>query len=63
MAVRILFIILGFILAVNLVLASVGLIMGTNLYEKYGKQILNFFAIFVIFIIATFIVLSILGLV
>ena len=62
MALRILFIILGFILVVNLVITTVGLVMNTNLYEKYGKQILNFFLIFIIFIVAVFIVLSILGL-
>ena len=62
MALRILFLILGFVLVINIVLTSVGLIMNINLYQRYGKQILNFFAIFVIFIIAVYVVLSILGL-
>lgn len=63
MAIRILFLILGFVIVINLVLTSVGLIMNVNLYQKYGKQILNFFAIFVIFIIALYVIFSILGLV
>lgn len=62
MALRILFLILGFVLVVNLVLTCVGLVMNVNLYQKYGKQILNFFAIFVIFIIAVYVILSLLGL-
>ncbi len=62
MALRILFLILGFVIVINLVLTCVGLIMNVNLYKKYGKQILNFFAIFVIFIIASYIILSLLGL-
>ena len=62
MALRILFLILGFILVVNIVLTSVGLVMNVNLYKKYGKEILNFFAIFTIFIIAIYIVFGILGL-
>ena len=62
MALRILFLILGIIIAVNIVLSSVGLIMNVNLYKKYGKQILNFFLGFVIFIIAVYVVLAILGL-
>ena len=63
MAVRILFLILGFVIVINLVLTSVGLIMNVNRYQKYGKQILNFFAIFVIFVIAMYVIFSILGLV
>lgn len=62
MALRILFLILGIVLAVNIVISSVGLIMGVNLYKKYGKQILNFFLGFIIFIIAVYVVLAILGL-
>ena len=63
MAVRILLLILGFVLVVNLVLTFVGLITGVNLYEKYGKQILNFFIGFALFIVAAYVVLAIIGLV
>ena len=63
MAIRILFLILSFIILVNLVLSSVGLIMGVNLYEKYGKQILNFFVAFILFVVAVYVICAILGLV
>ena len=43
MAVRILLMIIAMTLMVNLVLVGVSLITRVNLYEKYGKQILNFF--------------------
>jgi len=62
MALRILFLILGITLAINIVLASVGLIMGVNLYKVYGKQILNFFLGFVILIIVIYTILAIMGL-
>lgn len=63
MAIRILFLILGFILVVNLVLTFVGLITGVNLYEKYGKQILNFFIAFALFIVAVYIIFAVIGLI
>ena len=63
MALRILFIIIGFVLVVNLVLVSVGLLTNVNLYEKYGKQILNFFIIFILLIVAIYITFAILGLI
>ena len=43
MAIRILMLIFAFTLVVNLVLTLVGFFSGVNLYEKYGKQILNCF--------------------
>ena len=46
MAVRILFLIIGATIAINLVLTAVSLITGVNLYQKYGKQILIFFSIY-----------------
>jgi len=63
MALRILFLILGCCVVVNVVLISVGLIMNVNLYQKYGKAILNFFAGFAIFIVIIYVVLAILGLI
>ena len=63
MAVRILFIIIGFVLAVNLVLSAVGLVMNVNLYEKYGKQILNFFIFFILAIVVLYVALAIFGLI
>ena len=63
MAIRVLLLILGFVIAVNIVLSGVGLAMNVNLYEKYGKQILIFFAAFAVIIVLTYVVLGILGLV
>ena len=63
MAIRILFLILGFTLVVNLVLTFVGLILGVNLYEKYGKEILKFFVGFFLFIVILYIVFAFLGLI
>ena len=63
MAVRILLLILGFVIAVNIVLSGVGLAMNVNLYEKYGKQILIFFGAFAVVIVLVYVVLGILGLI
>ena len=63
MAIRILFLILGFALVVNLVLTFVGLITGVNLYEKYGKQILKFFIGFGLFVVAVYVIFAIIGLI
>ncbi len=63
MAIRILFILIAMAIAVNVVLASVGLIMGVNLYKVYGKQILNFCLIFAVFIVVVYTVLAIIGLI
>lgn len=63
MAIRIIFIILAFTLIVNLVLLGVGTITGVNLYKTYGKQILNFFIYFGLFVIAVYIIFAIMGLI
>lgn len=59
MAVRILLILIGITIIVNLVISAVGLIMNVNLYKAYGKQILNFFILLTILVIAVFIICSI----
>lgn len=62
MAYRILFIFFGIILAVNIVLSVVGLIFGVNLYQKYTKQILIFFASLIFLIVAGYFILALVGL-
>lgn len=62
MASRIIFLILGFVIITNLIVVSLGLILEINLYQKFGNQLFNLFAIFVFFIISVYITLSILGL-
>ena len=43
MAIRVLMLLLGLIVAVNIILISVSLITKVNLYKEYGKQIVGFF--------------------
>ena len=62
MALRILFLIIGATIAVNLVLSAVSLMSGVNLYQKYGKQILIFFGTFAVFVVAAYVVIALLGL-
>ena len=63
MALRILYLIIAAVIAINVVLISVGLIMGVNLYKAYGKQILNFCLFFAIFIVAVYTIFAIIGLI
>lgn len=63
MAIRILMLIFAFILVVNLVLTLVSFFSGVNLYQKYGKQIFNFFIAFALFVVAVYVVFSIIGLI
>ncbi len=63
MALRILFLLFGIVLVVNIVLSGVGLILGVNLYKKYGKQILIFFVSIALFMIAAYLVFSLMGLI
>ncbi len=63
MALRVLFILIGFILVVNIILIGVGLIFNVNLYRKYSKQILNFFIAFALLIILLYVILAFLGLI
>ncbi len=62
MVVRILFLILCFVLFVNLVLICSGLIFNVNLYKKYSKQILNFFIGFILFVIASYVIMALISL-
>ncbi len=63
MALRILFLLFGIVLVVNIVLSGVGLILGVNLYKKYGKQILIFFVSIALFMITAYLVFSLMGLI
>ncbi len=61
MATRIILILIGITLIINLVITSVGLIMNVNLYKKYGKQIFNFFVFLFLAVIVTFVIMSVLS--
>ena len=61
MAARIILILIGITLIINLVITAVGLIMNVNLYKKYGKQIFNFFVFLFLAVIVTFVIMSVLS--
>lgn len=62
MIVRILFLLLSLIVLVNLCIMTCCYITGINLYQKYGKQMLIAFGIFVFIVTALYIALALIGL-
>ena len=62
MIVRILILLLSFILFVNLCIITIGYIRGENLYQKYGKQILVCFALFIFMVLAFYLAIALIGL-
>lgn len=62
MVIRILFLLLSLIILVNLCIMTLCYLTGENLYQKYGKQILITFGIFVFVIAALYIALALIGL-
>ncbi|MBQ4115398.1 hypothetical protein IJD34_08345 [bacterium] len=62
MIVRILFLLMSLIVLVNLCIITLCYITGTNLYQKYGKQMLIVFGVFVFVVAALYVVLALLGL-
>ena len=62
MIVRILILLLSFLLFVNLCIITIGYIKGENLYQKYGKQILVGFAIFIFMVLAFYLAIALIGL-
>lgn len=62
MIVRILFLLLSLIVLVNLCIMTSCYITGINLYQKYGKQMLIAFGIFVFIVTALYIALALIGL-
>ena len=55
MVIRVLMLFLSMIILVNLVIITLGLILGENLYQKYGKQMLIAFGVFVFIVAFNFI--------
>ena len=62
MIIRILFLLFSLIVLVNLCIVTACYIMGENLYQKYGKQMLIIFGAFVFFIAAAYVVLALVAL-
>lgn len=62
MIVRILFLLLSLIVLVNLCIITLCYITGTNLYQKYGKQMLILTGVFVFLVSAIYVALALIGL-
>ena len=62
MILRVLLLLLSFIILVNLCIITLCYILGENLYQKYGKQILILFGIFVFLVAALYVALALIGL-
>lgn len=63
MAIRVLMLLVGLIVAVNIILISVSLITKVNLYKEYGKQIVGFFVALAMFVVLAYAAFAIYGLV
>lgn len=62
MVIRVLFLLLSLLVLVNLCILTTCYITGKNLYQKYGKQMLIAFGIFVFIVAALYIALALIGL-
>ncbi len=62
MVVRVLLLFLSLIILVNLCIITLCYILGENLYQKYGKQMLILFGAFVFLVAALYIALALVGL-
>lgn len=62
MVVRVLFLLLSLLVLVNLCIITCCYITGTNLYQKYGKQMLLVSGIFVFVVAALYVALALIGL-
>ena len=62
MIIRVLFLLLSLLVLVNLCIITTCYITGTNLYQKYGKQMLIASGIFVLVVVAIYVALALIGL-
>ena len=62
MVIRVLFLLLSLLILVNLCIITTCYITGTNLYQKYGKQMLIASGIFVFIVAALYVALALIGL-
>ncbi|MBR2430729.1 hypothetical protein IKB17_04645 [bacterium] len=63
MIIRMLFLLLSFLVLVNLLIITMSYILNVNIYQKYGKQLLIIFGSFVLVIAAMFVTAALIGLV
>lgn len=61
MALRVLFLLLGFVVFTNLIIMLLSVIFNKNLYKTHGKVIANSYGILAIVIVVLYVVLSIAG--
>ena len=62
MVIRVLFLLLSLLILVNLCIITACYITGTNLYQKYGQQMLIASGIFVFVVTALYVALALIGL-
>ncbi len=62
MVIRVLFLLTAFLILVNLCIMAASYMTGQNLYQKYGKEILIAFCIFVFVVAALYVALALIGL-
>lgn len=62
MIIRILFLFLSLIVLVNLCIVTLCYLTGENLYQKYGKQMLIAFGVFVFIVAAFYVAVALIGL-
>ena len=62
MVIRILFLLFSLLILVNLCILTLCYITGTNIYTKYGKQLLISFGIFVFVVTAFYVAIALIGL-
>ena len=62
MAIRVLLFLFTLFLLSNIVITLISVICGVNLYKKHGNAILKGYGIFILFIVAVYVVMALLGL-
>ena len=62
MVIRVLFLLLSLLILVNLCILTTCYITGTNLYQRYGKQMLIASGVFVFVVAALYVTLALIGL-
>ncbi len=62
MAIRVLLFLFTLFLLSNIVITLISVICGVNLYKKHGSAILKGYGIFILFIVAVYVVMALLGL-
>ncbi|MBE7704830.1 MAG: hypothetical protein E7Z90_03330 [Cyanobacteria bacterium SIG29] len=62
MIIRILLLFIAFIVFINLIITTLCFITGENLYQKYGKQMIIAFSIFVFLVAIGYSIIALIGL-